>query len=242
MDENQNNFNNENNNLFNVNQGYEPPIIEQVPTPATTNESIVNNGSNNVINNLPQESNKEPKKEKNKVKGPGFCKTVLLPFISGLIGAAVIIAVCVGVPSVRNVISGLFETPKVSNETPNNNTQKVLEDYSVESSLIAEKVLPSVVGIDVSLNVSSVVERNVSKALAEGSGIIVSEDGYIITNSHVVNPSTSRDYEVDGTSYIKVYLHNEDTPYTATVIGKDEEMRFARSSPHSTTGLAVYFL
>jgi serine protease Do len=216
MDENQNNFGN-GNTTININQGYQPTEFQSVPTP---NENIVNNTVNNNI--------EKPKKEKNTAKGPGFGRTIFLPFLSGLIGAALVIAICLGVPSVRNVISGLFDTKTVSNEVPTNSTSKGLEDYSEESALIAERLLPSVVGIDVSLNVSSVIERNVSKALAEGSGIIVSEDGYIITNSHVVSPSNpSSHYEVSGSSYIQVYLHNEDIPYTAQIIGKDDEIDLA---------------
>ena len=45
---------------------------------------------------------------------------------------------------------------------------------------------------------------------ASGSGVIVSQDGYIITNNHVI----------DGASEIKVGLNNK-TSYTAKVIGAD---------------------
>lgn len=45
---------------------------------------------------------------------------------------------------------------------------------------------------------------------ASGSGVIVSQDGYIITNNHVI----------DGASEIKVSLNNK-TTYTAKVIGSD---------------------
>ncbi len=45
---------------------------------------------------------------------------------------------------------------------------------------------------------------------ASGSGVVVSQDGYIITNNHVI----------DGASEIKVSLNNK-TTYTAKVIGSD---------------------
>lgn len=53
-------------------------------------------------------------------------------------------------------------------------------------------------------NVRSIPQR------ASGSGVIVSQDGYIITNNHVI----------DGASEIKVTLNNKDN-YTAKLIGND---------------------
>lgn len=45
-----------------------------------------------------------------------------------------------------------------------------------------------------------------------GSGFIVDEDGYLLSNLHVVKNATK----------IKVYLHDEETEYEAEVIGVDE--------------------
>src|SRR5258705_8285781 len=51
---------------------------------------------------------------------------------------------------------------------------------------------------------------------ASGSGVIVSEDGYIVTNNHVISD------ENGGTAAeITVTLHNSSKPYKARVIGKD---------------------
>ena len=46
-----------------------------------------------------------------------------------------------------------------------------------------------------------------------GSGIIVSEDGYILTNNHVV----------EGADEVKVALSDEKTVYDATVVGTDPQ-------------------
>ena len=46
--------------------------------------------------------------------------------------------------------------------------------------------------------------------IATGSGVIISEDGYIVTNNHVINRADK----------IEITLNNERT-YTAEVIGKD---------------------
>lgn len=66
---------------------------------------------------------------------------------------------------------------------------------------IADKVKPSVVGIEVTFNGGTGV----------GTGIILTEDGYIATNYHVVE---------DGTSY-RVVMH-DNTEYAATYVGGDE--------------------
>lgn len=55
-------------------------------------------------------------------------------------------------------------------------------------SEIAKKVGPSVVGIRMTMlnNRSRFMFENASESNAEGSGVIISEDGYIMTNYHVV--------------------------------------------------------
>lgn len=63
---------------------------------------------------------------------------------------------------------------------------------------------------------------------ASGSGIIMSADGYILTNNHIVNSTSSNSYyEVSKASKITVYLHNDKTPYEAKIIGTDEQTDLA---------------
>ena len=93
----------------------------------------------------------------------------------------------------------------------------------------ASKVLPSIVGIKVEYTVSSNFIQGMSQlAQAEGSGVIMSEDGYILTNNHIINSSdSSLYYEVSEASKIYVYLYNDETAYEATIVGKDEETDLA---------------
>ena len=160
-------------------------------------------------------------------KKSGFGKTVFVPFVSGVVGASLVVGVCFGVPQVRENLIG---SPKVSvptystiNPTDNKNTTSsaiTIADYSQVGSTVAAKVLPSIVGIEVSYNVNSFWGS--STGTATGSGIIISEDGYIITNNHVISAeSTSSYYEITKATGLKVKLYNDDTEYTATVIGTD---------------------
>lgn len=65
-------------------------------------------------------------------------------------------------------------------------------------------------------------------ATAEGSGIIISEDGYILTNNHIINSTSSSSYyEVGKANKVIVTLFNDETEYEATIIGTDEETDLA---------------
>ena len=63
---------------------------------------------------------------------------------------------------------------------------------------------------------------------AEGSGVIMSSDGYILTNNHVINTSDSSIYyEMSEANKIYVYLYNDETPYEATIVGTDPKTDLA---------------
>ena len=85
------------------------------------------------------------------------------------------------------------------------------------------KILPSIVSIEIKFNITSFFGGS-GTASASGSGIIISNDGYILTNNHVVDTSSSSSsfYQISEASEINVYLYNDDTPYKATIVGQDE--------------------
>ena len=102
-----------------------------------------------------------------------------------------------------------------------------LTDYSNTAIAVAEKVIPSIVGINVQYNVNTVFGQT-STASASGSGIIISEDGYILTNNHIVNSSsTSSYYEVAEATRVTVTLYNDQTEYEAEIIGTDSQTDLA---------------
>ena len=166
-----------------------------------------------------------------------FGKQVFIPFVSGVVGAGTLLGVCIGTPSIRENIlkieannstsTSLIEN--TSNETNTINTSLIsLEDYSETGISVAKKVLPSVVGINVEYSVSSIFSRGTSTATASGSGVIISEDGYILTNNHIVNTSSSSTfYEVGEANKVTVYLYNDETPYDAKIIGTDKQTDLA---------------
>ena len=167
-----------------------------------------------------------PVKNKN-----GFGKTVFVPLISGIVGAALVVGVCFGIPSVKERLLSLNSSTASENGSSNSSTSANSEynatlmdiaEYSETSVAVAESVLPSVVGITVEYNVSSFGQSGI--ATATGSGVIISEDGYIITNNHVINAeSSSVYYQVTEATSIKVHLYgdSDDVQYEAEVVGSD---------------------
>ena len=185
------------------------------------------------MNKYDQKTNKLIK-VKNK-KNFSFVRNVALPFSSGIAGAALVVGLCVGVSPIRELLANNLSiqapsTPVASATTVSNiNTSQIsLSDYSDTSVGVATKVLPSVVGIEVKYTVNSIFSKNSGSATAEGSGVIISEDGYILTNNHVISSSSNSSYyELGNATSIKVYLYNDETPYTATIVGKDEQSDLA---------------
>jgi serine protease Do len=84
------------------------------------------------------------------------------------------------------------------------------------ASAIAEKVMPSVVGISTTKQTytETIFGLQQGTSTGIGTGIIVSEDGYILTNSHVVGDGSYSTITVDlydGTEYEGDVLWNDST-------------------------------
>ena len=192
-----------------------------------------NFNNNNVVNANPNFSNPKTKQPKQK-NGAGFGKTVVLPFVSGILGAALIVGTCFNVPTIRTKLLG--ETSSNTNNGPtidynNVNTNLVsLSSFSDTGVAVAQKVLPSVVGIKVTYSVNTIFSQNASTATAEGSGVIISTDGYILTNNHVINSASSSSssfYDIGEATSLTVTLYNDSTEYKAKVVGTDEQTDLA---------------
>ena len=198
-------------------------------------ESEVNNSKFKTVSNpgnykAVYELDDKPKKKS------GFGRNVVLPFFSGIVGCAVVLGTCFGVPTIRNQIMGNINSNTSNNSSSTQATgyvdQVSLSNYSDTSVYAANKILPSIVGIQIEYNVTSMFSMfggsQSSTATATGSGIIISEDGYILTNNHVVSSSESEAYyQVSEATKVTVTLFNDDTEYEATIVGTDEETDLA---------------
>ena len=176
--------------------------------------------------------NPSEKKQKEKKSKAGFGKTVAVPFLSGVLGAGLVLGTCFGVPSIRNNLLNVDTNKSTISTSASsgqiNTTQISLEEYSSTGIAVAQKVQPSIVGIKVEYTVNSIFMMQQGTASAEGSGIIISEDGYILTNNHVINSTSSSSYyEIGSANKVTVYLYNDTTEYSATVVGTDAETDLA---------------
>lgn len=188
-------------------------------------DSRSKNNFNNYSNNSPRKSNN------------GFFKSVFVPFVSGIIGCSLVIGTCFGVPAIKEKLIG--NGSSVQTSTPSSNlgtvSQVNLTNYSDTAVFAANKILPSIVGIEIQYTVTSSFFMfggpSTSTATASGSGIIISEDGYILTNNHVVDTSSSSTYsyyDISKATSVKVRL-NGDTKntYDAKIVGQDSKTDLA---------------
>jgi len=81
---------------------------------------------------------------------------------------------------------------------------------------IAEKLKPSIVGIRV-----TVQGGLTGGSTYEASGVIYSEEGYVITNQHVLSPAISQEGIVSSSAKIEVFVEGRETPYEGELIGLD---------------------
>ena len=102
----------------------------------------------------------------------------------------------------------LTDKPKVAG-----NQEVNLAEGELTITQRANKVQPSAVGIIAYLQNSNSIFGGEQ---SQGSGIIATQDGYIITNAHVVAGATS----------VKVVLH-DNTEYNAVIVGADEKTDLA---------------
>ena len=197
-----------------------------------------NNNNFEVISSKTSNANfKQNQKQNN------FGKTILIPFASGVVGCSLVLGTCFGIPSIKEKLVGKqSSTIQASTQTSSGTTTNLvsLSNFSNTAVFAANKILPSIVGIEVSYSVTSnsigsffgYSQPQTSTATATGSGIIISEDGYIVTNNHVVDSSSSNSYyELSKATSIKIKLNSDtygdDATYDATVVGQDSQTDLA---------------
>ena len=196
-------------------------LVKDDLAPTAPEYSTVIADGDGSINYAPAEDTATQKEKKTKKKSGGkilfAAACVVLSLVCGFAGAT---------------LSNFFFTPEVQDNVPsnNNNDGAVIIDRVVEhvesssegSALtytdVENLVGDSVVAITTEHKVTSFWQEYVTSGA--GSGVVISEDGYIITNNHVISTTETSFYGTT-TSYadkITVSLKNGET-YEATIIG-----------------------
>ena len=93
-------------------------------------------------------------------------------------------------------------------------SQVSFKDSTLASELVVHKIRPSVVSVRAISNAS--ISRFVVQGTGQGSGVVLSQDGYIVTNNHVV----------ENADRIEVTLSDR-REFVARVIGQDRETDLA---------------
>lgn len=116
------------------------------------------------------------------------------------------------------VIDEKLDLNNVSVNTNNGSSTNVKYEITQTDSpvvAIAAKAGPSIVGVKVSYMTQSFF--GTQEADEEGSGIIYSQDGYIITNYHVIESAIN-----NNTAVVAISIPNDEKTYEAKIIGGDE--------------------
>jgi serine protease Do len=183
------------------NEGYESSEADNFSKTTEANEMNYMNNSNAMNEQIIY----KPKKEK---KAPHF---MFVAIISAVIGG---------------IITGgaffVFLTYSGNAAFSNNGTTKIQIQKTTSPVVeIAKKVGPSVVSIKVQALQNDGI-FGTTQVEPQGSGIIISSDGYIVTNYHVIADALGNDGKVSGTSKIEVYiLGNTGKAYSANFVGGD---------------------
>ena len=165
----------------------------------------------------PQQPPRPPKKPKEKKKfGIGA--------VCALLVAAIILSTGLGIGGSymlfgRNGTAGGSQTSSGGNTVIYESTEPKVDTSSVAGSTDTAKVVAAVEESVVEITTETVTTSTFFGQYVTqgaGSGVVVSSDGYIVTNNHVV----------DGATNIKVTLANK-TTYDATVVGTDEKTDIA---------------
>ncbi len=194
---------------FNINNG---PANE---TPKNEDKNYNYNASQEEyiytppINNVPYRNNPVAvkKSKKNNRNFVTILVCILLSLIIGLSGGAF---------AASYMIAKMPQSSDDSQVGENRTDVTIKVDETANSTIeaVAKKVTPSVVGIRTTAAVQSFFGGS-TESTGEGSGVIYSQDGYIITNYHVIESATGRT-----NASIEVFFETDiENPVSATVVG-----------------------
>ena len=174
----------------------------------------------------------EPKAElqimpfKETVKRSGNKKYIILAVIAAVVNLSILAGLFGigyqmgmrrrGFHSTGGVLANLQQADSDKNKDTANASQTVAKEGELTTVEISKKVGPAVVGVTSTIKSYTGIFGSSAYSEGTGSGIIISDDGYIVTNNHVI----------DGASSISVTI-NTGSEYEAEVIGSDPKTDLA---------------
>ena len=138
---------------------------------------------------------------------PMFIMAVITAIIAGAIGSVL----------TYTILTKTNSNNSINTSNSNNNTTRIkIEATDSPVVAIAKKAGPSIVGIKINA-MSQTMFGSLQESSEEGSGIIYSQDGYIVTNYHVIESAIK-----DSSAKISVTLADSDETIEASIVGYDE--------------------
>lgn len=159
---------------------------------------------------------------------PGLWSYLVVGLVGAIIGGFLVVGIAPNVLIHRAGLSYLSANPPVITESPTSTVPEPTVSPSGEDPwdrviYASEKVSPAVVGIVNKTYVLDFFGRRIGRD-SSGSGLIVTQDGYIVTNNHVV----------DNAKDLTVFLADGRT-FPARVIGTDPATDLAVIKIDATT-------
>ena len=164
----------------------------------------------NETENVKKEENKSEKIYYKEARNNNSVAMVVVAITSSIIGGLITYGL------ISNKIDNTNSASSNSSSNSSSVTKYEIENVENPVVAIAESAGPSIVGVRVNY-MSEGFFGSLQEADEEGSGIIYSEDGYIITNYHVIESAIN-----NSTAKVTVTFASTDEEYEAKIIGGDE--------------------
>ena len=140
------------------------------------------------------------------VRAPRTSRKKLLAIVSGI----VLIVVCFGAGIGGSYIYSQYISRSPTSLSFGYDGNKVISKEEEDVAAVADKVSPSVVSI-LTTGLSRSPSTYAQEQEGAGTGIIISKDGYILTNNHVIDGATQVTVvSADGTTYEDVKIIGRD--------------------------------
>lgn len=187
---------------FMPNYAGEPQRTQFVPTPTSSYVPP-------VVGQPPQPKGKTSRRKKNPVS---LGTVVAATLASAIIASGATSMVFLYADALGGRTAG-GDNASAPNQITNISVESTA-DSLVEA--IAEKVTPSVVGVRVTSSVNTGMFGGTQNQVGEGSGIVYTADGYIITNYHVISQA------VENAGKVEIFLSTDtESSIAAEVVGYD---------------------
>lgn len=220
---NESNYNGINNESNNTSENLNYTVVQDVEYEAhdSINSNTINDSS---LQDEPGKDKKKKKKDKAN-KDKGSAKTyIAIALVCSILGGAIGTGVTYG--AMRNTIQSAIKDAQSKTTTNNSSATSLNSIGSMSIPEIVSKVSPAVVGVSTKSVSTNVFGFGMSEQEGIGSGFIFSEDGYVLTNYHVVKNASqvkvifSTGQEVSA----KVVNYQEDADLAVVKITDDVKM------------------